>query len=132
MQPTTITETARPSLSLFGIALVIISAILTSAANLLFRSSLSGSANLSLSGTFLRLLHSPPFYVAWTLYLLAAGVWFRVLKTEPLSSSYPILMGLSFVMVSLGAVKLFSEGMSVMKVVGMAIILLGMVLVARA
>jgi multidrug transporter EmrE-like cation transporter len=132
VQPTTISETANRSISLFGVALVIISALLTSTANLLFRFSMNDTGRLSLPLTFARLFHSPPFYIAWALYFLAAGVWFRVLKTEPLSSSYPILMGLTFVIVSMGAVKLFSEDMSLIKVAGIAIILFGMVLVSRA
>ena len=93
---------------------------------------MSETSNLSFSLTIGRLLHSPTFYLGWALYGLAAGIWFRVLKTEALSSSYPILMGLTFVTVSVGAVLLFSEEISTIKVAGMVAILFGIVLVSRA
>lgn len=63
---------------------------------------------------------------------MAAGIWLRVLKTEPLSSSYPILMGLTFIIVSTGAMILFDEKISFMKIAGMAAIFFGMALVSRS
>ena len=126
------TESTHRSISVLGLVLVVLSAFLTSTANLLFRAAMNDTSNLSFSLIIGRLLHSPPFYIGWALYGLAAGMWFWVLKTEPLSSSYPILMGLTFIIVSTGAVILFGEKMSFMKIAGMAAILFGMALVSRS
>ena len=132
MQPAIVPETTRRSLSLVGLTLVVLSALLTSSANLLFRAAMSGTRSESFYPTIQRLLHWPPFYLGWILYGLAAVIWFRVLKTEPLSSSYPILTALTFLIVSAGATLIFREEISLMKASGMAIILFGIALVARA
>jgi len=55
-----------------------------------------------------------------------------VLSVAEVSTSYPVLVGLTFVMVSVGAVLWFRESISLLKVVGMAVILAGIVLVTRA
>src|SRR5947209_1926230 len=120
------------TISLLGVALVVLSAFLTSAANLLFRAAMTETNSLPAPLVIERLLHRPTFYAAWVLYAAAAIVWFRVLKTEPLSSGYPILMGVSFVVVSIGALWLFREEMSLLKAAGMAMILLGIVAVSRS
>jgi multidrug transporter EmrE-like cation transporter len=64
-------------------------------------------------------------------YALAAIVWFRVLSIAQVSTSYPILVGLTFIMVSVGAGLWFRESIGFLKVVGIAVILAGIVLVAR-
>lgn len=132
MQPVTVAESAKRSMSLQGLGLVVLSAILTSVANLLFRAAINETRNLSYSAIVSRLLQWPSFYLGWACYGVAAVIWFRVLKTEPLSSGYPILMGVSFIVVSTGAILLFSEQLSFMKIVGMIAILFGIVLVSRA
>lgn len=132
MQPITVAQSTERSMSLQGLGLVAFSALLTSAANLLFRAAMNDTRNLSHSAIVSRLLQWPPFYLGWFFYGMAAMLWFRVLKTEPLSSSYPILMGLTFIVVSTGAIILFSEQVSFMKILGMTVILFGIFLVARA
>ena len=78
------------------------------------------------------LAQQPLFVIGVLLYGFAALVWFRVLSTEDLSSSYPLLISLTFVLVTLGAVVIFREHLNTQKVVGLAVILTGVVLVARA
>jgi multidrug transporter EmrE-like cation transporter len=112
--------------------LVLLSGFLTSAANLLFRTAMNGTAHLRSSQIVRLLLHTPVFYLGWVTYGVAALTWFRVLKTEPLSSGYPILMGLTFVVVTFGAVFLFDEALSLTKATGIVVILLGIILVSRS
>jgi multidrug transporter EmrE-like cation transporter len=132
VQPVTLAQSTYRSLSLQGLGLVALSALLTSTANLLFRAAMSQTSNLSYPAIVSRLLQCPPFYLGWGCYGIAAVIWFRVLKAEPLSSSYPILMGLTFIIVSTGAIVLFNEQISFMKIAGMIAILFGIVLVSRA
>jgi len=117
--------------------LVLGSALLTACANLMMRHGLLLAGGLSLHGDgapglLLRLAKQWTFVLGLTAYALAAFVWFRVLSIAEVSTSYPILVGLTFVMVSVGAVLWFRESISFLKAVGVAVILVGIVLVAKA
>jgi multidrug transporter EmrE-like cation transporter len=117
--------------------LVLGSALLTACANLMMRHGLVLAGGLSiqgdgLPGLMLRLARQWTFVLGLTAYALAALVWFRVLSVAQVSTSYPILVGLTFVMVSVGAVLWFRESIDLPKVVGVAVILAGIVLVAKA
>jgi multidrug transporter EmrE-like cation transporter len=117
--------------------LVLGSALLTACANLMMRHGLVLAGGLSiqgdgLPGLILRLARQWTFVLGLTAYALAALVWFRVLSVAQVSTSYPVLVGLTFVMVSVGAVLWFRESINFLKVVGVAVILAGIVLVAKA
>lgn len=120
-----------------GLLLVILSALSTVAANLLMRTGVTRAGGFGVGSRpifhqALELGQQPLFVIGVLLYGFAALVWFRVLSTEDLSSSYPLLISLTFVLVTLGAVILFRENLNAQKVVGLAVILTGVVLVARA
>jgi multidrug transporter EmrE-like cation transporter len=120
-----------------GLLLVIVSALSTVAANLMMRTGVMraggfGVGERSLAQQVLELGQQPLFLIGVLLYGFAALVWFRVLSTEDLSSSYPLLISLTFVLVTLGAVLIFREHLNTQKIVGLAVILTGVVLVARA
>ncbi|MDS4068169.1 MAG: hypothetical protein RKO24_00940 [Candidatus Competibacter sp.] len=117
--------------------LVALSAVLTALANLLLRGGVLGHGGLSLApdkvgSDLLGLLTQPLFVAGVFFYGLAAVVWFSVLAIENLSTSYPVLVGLAFVLVGSGAIFFFSESLSIQKLCGMAIILGGIAVVARA
>jgi multidrug transporter EmrE-like cation transporter len=117
--------------------LVLGSALLTVCANLMMRKGLVLAGGLSIQGDgihglVLRLVKQWTFVLGLVAYGLAALVWFRVLSIAEVSTSYPILVGLTFVMVSVGAVLWFKESISFLKVVGIAVILAGIMLVAKA
>lgn len=120
-----------------GLLLIALSAVLTAVANLLLRGGVLGHGGFSLApdkvlSGLLGLLTQPMLLAGVVFYGLAAVVWFSVLAVENLSSSYPALVGLTFVLVATGAVLFFGESLSLQKLLGMAIILSGIVLVARA
>ena len=124
-------------MSKLGLLLVGLSALLTVASNLMLREGLTraGGFGLSLStliSDLLRLARQPLFVAGLVLYATAALVWFRVISTENLNSSYPLLVSLTFVLVTLGATVFFHEPVSWQKVLGLGVILAGIVLVARA
>ncbi|MCX6841809.1 MAG: hypothetical protein NTX53_05965 [candidate division WOR-3 bacterium] len=83
-------------------------------------------------GLLLRLAKQWTFVLGLVAYALAALVWFRVLSISEVSASYPIVVGLTFVMVNVGAILWFRESISVLKFVGVGVILAGIVLVAKA
>ena len=120
-----------------ALILVAVSALLTAAANLLMRQGLVSAEGLSLAadgvrGVTLRLVRQPCFVTGVICYGLAAVVWFRVLSIENVSSSYPMFVGLTFALVTVGAVALFGESLSAVKLVGIMVILAGILLVSSA
>ena len=117
--------------------LVLGSALLTVCANLMMRHGLVLAGGLStqgegIPGLLLRLARQWTFVLGLVAYALAALVWFRVLSVAEVSTGYPILVGLTFVMVTVGAVLLFKESVNLLKVVGIATVLVGVILIARA
>jgi multidrug transporter EmrE-like cation transporter len=126
-------------MSRVGFVLLLVSAATTTVANLLLRAGLDRAGGFSLGGpittllSFMRLLAEPYFAAGFVLYFLAGlMVWFRVIGHEPLSTAYPIMVGLVFVMVSAGAVPLFPEPMSVRKMIGLVMILVGIVIASTS
>ena len=120
-------------ISKLGLLLILLSAALTAAANLLLRRGVLSSDMITAPSAraWLDLLREPAFLLGGALYGLAAVVWFRVLAIEQITTSYPILIGLTFVLVSSGAVLVFRESISATKLVGMCVILAGVALVSR-
>jgi multidrug transporter EmrE-like cation transporter len=72
------------------------------------------------------------FVIGAVFYAASAIVWFRVISLEDLTTAYPVLIGVSFVAVSVGAVVFYEERVNLMKVAGMALILVGVALVGAA
>jgi undecaprenyl phosphate-alpha-L-ara4N flippase subunit ArnE len=120
-----------------GILLVILAALMTVAGNLMMREGIVRAGGLSLAFPTLaresaHLVRQPLFDLGLLLYGLASLVWFRIISTENLNSSYPLLVSLTFLFVTLGATLLFREPLSLQKAVGLGLVLLGIVLVAGA
>ena len=119
-----------------GITLVLVSAGCTAVANLMLRRGVIAAGAPSLAPANLKngavaLLHQPLFVVGVLLYGLAALIWFQVLSIEQLSTSYPLLVSLTFLLVTIGAAVFFHEVVSIQKIAGIGIIVLGIVLVSR-
>jgi len=119
-----------------GLLLLILSSLCTVAANLLMRAGIVRSGGFTLSFDRLReqavaLSLQPMFVAGVILYGIGAIIWFRILSTENLSLSYPLMVSLTFVMVTSGACYFFDERMSVHKIVGVSVILAGFILTMR-
>lgn len=120
-----------------GLLLVGIAALLTALANLLLRGGVLRFGEFSLSpdritAGLVGLASQPVFMAGVVFYGLAAIVWFSAISVEDLSTSYPVLVGLTFVLVASGAVFFFQEAFSIQKLFGMMLILGGIFVVARA
>ncbi len=117
-----------------GWLLVLLSAGLQVAGTLLLRGGVDRAGGFAESLAevpqgLIRLASQPMFDVGFVLYGLAALVWFRVLSTQPLSLAYPVLVSLTFIFVTVGATALFQEPMTARKLVGLAVILIGILTV---
>jgi len=121
----------------WGILLVLVAALVQSAANLLLRGGVRQFAAFSLAPerlfqSLMGLLAQPLFVIGAACYAASAIVWFRVISLENLTTAYPVLIGVSFVAVSVGAVVFYGERVNLMKVAGMALILVGVAIVGTA
>lgn len=124
-------------MSVQGLFAVGLAAVLTATANLFLRGGVLRAGGLSLSpATFVDqaivLGKDPIFVLGVILYGAAAIVWFHLISFEELVTSYPILLGITIILVGLGSVGFYDERMPWLKLLGMAIILGGVVMAARA
>ena len=123
-------------MSTIGFVLVLFTACLTMAANLMLRAGIGAAGGFTLGGVtqilrgLVALFMQPLFALGFVIYFLASVVWFRVVATEALSVAYPILVSLTFVLVTAGAAFLFSEPVSLRKLVGLAVIATGIAIVS--
>jgi multidrug transporter EmrE-like cation transporter len=119
-----------------GFLLVLLAAAMTMGANLMLRAGIDAAGGfapggaLELVNALVKLFLQPLFAIGFIAYFLATVVWFRVVATEPLSLAYPILVSLTFTMVTGGAVLFFHESLSVQKVIGLATILAGIAIIS--
>jgi len=119
-----------------GLIFLILSALLTVASNLLLRTGIARAGGFTpdaktFFSSLLELLMQPFFVAGVFFYGFAALLWFRVLSTELLSIAYPLLVSITFIFVTAGAVLLFKESMNASKAIGMAMIVFGIFIVAR-
>ena len=124
-------------MSLNGLLLTALAAGLTAVANLMLRAGVTNAGGFlpfrsGLPKQILALSTDPVFVAGVFFYGLAALVWFAVISIEDLSTSYPVLVGLTFILVGIGSVVFFSESMPLQKLIGIAVILTGILVVARA
>jgi multidrug transporter EmrE-like cation transporter len=123
-------------MTLRGLFLVALAALTTVAGNLLMRAGVLHAGGLKLSGSgllpqLLGLAKQPMFLSGVVLYGLSALIWFSVISSEQLSTAYPILVSMTFILVTAGSVAFFHEGVSLFKAVGILIILAGIWIVAQ-
>lgn len=110
--------------------LVILTAGCVASANLLLRLVMDGGHwiepnPVKLIKNLSRLAARPWFGLGIALYLVGAVIWFRIIATETLSTAYPLFISLAFVFVTLGASTLFRESITVRKLAGLGIIVIG-------
>jgi drug/metabolite transporter (DMT)-like permease len=106
-------------------------AVLLAVGQILFKSAaLSSPAirNVSDLGTTLQI---PVLWLAVFLYAGATLLWIYLLKTVPLSRAYPFA-ALGFVIVPIAGIVLFGEKVSLGYVAGAALIVSGVLIIARA
>lgn len=91
------------------------------------------SINFSLSNlpqVFLTILKSPLMMGALTLYGLSAVVWIMALSKMDLSQAYP-MTSIGYILTALIGVMAFGEVMTLNRLVGLGLILIGVLVLAR-
>ena len=74
---------------------------------------------------------TPGVVVGGVFYAASFGVWLLALARHPVTTVYPIFVGASFVGVLLGGWLLLDEQLDAIRVVGVAVVFLGIALLAR-
>jgi multidrug transporter EmrE-like cation transporter len=119
-----------------GLTLVIIAAGMMASSSLMLRAGIDRAGGLGnhpgrILEDILNLLRQPIFLIGVLLYASGTLVWMRVISSEPLSLGYPVLVSVSFVTITLGAAFFFKEPLSIIKVIGMVVILVGVLVVSN-
>jgi len=121
------------AISTQGILLIIVAATMMSFGSLGLKGGIDAIGGFGENiGTIYKdvfaLLINPIFIVGLGLYGAGTLVWMRVLSTEPISVGYPILMSIAFITVTGGAAFFFNEAITIPKIIGMVIIVVGVVI----
>ena len=86
----------------------------------------------SFKSQILILRQQPMFIVGFILCGLAAVIWFQIVSMENLSTSYPLLISITFGLVTLGAAVFFHEQVPWQKILGLGVILVGILMLSHA
>jgi multidrug transporter EmrE-like cation transporter len=84
-----------------------------------------------LSSSVVILLRSVPFWTGMLCYSLSLCVWVAALTKAPVSTAYPML-SMGYVLVAAMSVAWLGETMTPAKILGIALICTGVVLVSRS
>jgi multidrug transporter EmrE-like cation transporter len=84
----------------------------------------------TLNSSILILFKSLPFWTGMLCYAASICVWLAALSKAPVSTAYPML-SLGYVVVAFASVLWLGETLTMPKVVGIALICAGVVLVSR-
>jgi len=119
-------------LNLWGFLLLLLTAACMALANVLMKNGIEQAGGFvpSISAIF-GLLRQPAFVIGFLLTGLAALMWFRILATQKLSTCYPLFVSLTYGLITLGAFYFLHEKVSTQKLLGLAIIVIGITTVAR-
>jgi len=79
-------------------------------------------------GEVIKLMLSPYIISGLTMYGFATVLWLFILTRVPLSVAYP-LQSLAYVFAVFGAYFIFNESLSVMKIAGVLLIIIGVSLI---
>ncbi len=119
------------------LALILVSVTLSACAQVLFKLGVApvpGQAVLpgaSLIGTVLGILLRPGVLGGLALYGIGTVIWLRALAQTELSQAYPFV-GLGFVMTAALGYLVFNEAIGPTRLIGIALVIAGVVLVGRS
>lgn len=119
------------------IQLLIISVVCNVVANILLKFGVTKAGGFALSqssliGDLIKTALNPYIMGGLALYGFSFIVWLRVLTISDLSKSYPIFVTIVFILTTIGSVLFLKESVSIVRVLGIAILIAGVFLVARS
>ncbi|WP_341315822.1 4-amino-4-deoxy-L-arabinose transferase [Paraburkholderia sp. IMGN_8] len=123
-------------MSLFNLALILCGVLLNAAAQLWLKAGTNALGTLSFSRetvvpTAFRVAFEPHILAGLSFYVVSVGVWIVALSKVQVSIAYPML-SVGYVVNAIAAWYLFGEIISAQKIVGIAVIIVGVCLVAKS
>ena len=117
--------------------LLLISVCFNVTANILLKKGVVSAGGISgqkshLISEILKVATSPMILIGLSLYGLSFLIWLRVLTFNDLSKSYPIFAAIVFLMTTIGSIIFLKENISLVRVLGMIIMLSGIYIVSRS
>jgi multidrug transporter EmrE-like cation transporter len=113
--------------------LALLASLVSSGGGILLKRGLSdinGGMKISVSG--LMAVFTQPFILSGLfVYFLGAIVWMKVLSKYPLSTAYPVLVGISFCIITFVSIFALKESVNLFKLLGIVGILAGIILIVR-
>jgi multidrug transporter EmrE-like cation transporter len=101
-------------------------------ANVLMKNGIAQAGGFTPSvAALFSLLRQPAFIGGFLLSGIAALMWFRILATQKLSTCYPLFVSLTYTLITIGAFYFLHEKISLQKLLGLLIIIVGITTVAR-
>lgn len=118
-----------------ALSLILLSVLINTTAQLLLKAGVARINNFNYSwatlGTLLSQILTNPFIVGGlACYVVAVAVWLLVLSRIDVGVAYP-MVSLGYITTAIAAYYLFGEHLSPVRILGIAVILLGVYLVAR-
>jgi multidrug transporter EmrE-like cation transporter len=123
-------------MSIFTFILILCGVLLNAAAQLWLKAGTNALGALSFGrsavlSTASSVAFEPHIVAGLTCYVLSVGIWIVALSKVPVSVAYPML-SIGYVVNAVAAWYLFGEIISAQKFAGIAVIIIGVYLVARS
>ncbi len=118
-------------------ALLVVSVAFNVTANILLKTGVVKTGGISAETTniianILKVAISPYIITGLILYGFSFLIWLRVLTFNDLSRSYPIFATIVFLMTTIGSAIFLKEHVSIIRIVGIAVMLTGIFVVSRS
>lgn len=115
--------------------LILFGVMLNAAAQLLLKAGMNqiGHFEFSLANAVpigLKIMANPPILTGLCAYVLSVAVWLLVLSRVQVSYAYPML-SIGYIVNALAAYYFFGESLSIMRVTGIFVIIIGVYLISR-
>ncbi len=119
------------------VQLLVISVICNVSANMLLKFGVTKGGGFTLQKTtivtdVLRAAQNPFIILGLCLYGISFVLWLRVLSFNDLSKTYPIFVTFVFIVTTIGTAIFFKEHVSLLRILGMAVSIIGIYLIARS
>jgi multidrug transporter EmrE-like cation transporter len=123
-------------MALINFILILIGVLLNAGAQLLLKAGTNSIGVLAVDGqplfaTALRALTERHIIGGLTCYVFSVTIWIIALSRVEVSTAYPML-SIGYIVNALAAWYLFGEALSATKIVGIGVIVVGVLLVARS
>lgn len=120
----------RKNLTALSLAIVLFSVLAGALGQMLFKAAVNSTGELTLTPeALIGLFTTPVFLLGLLVFAVSALTWLIALMRVDLSFAYPFL-SLSYVIVTLGGALVFHENVTLPRLLGVAVIIAGLLIVA--